>query len=129
MVNINASPFSHGRWDERLAMLRRRVGEAGCALAYCNLVGGQDELVFDGASVVLGSDGDLLAAAAQFAEDLVVVDLELARLRGRGRSRLVDGERPGAGPRAARIRPLRPTARPQRRDLRGARARDPRLPA
>ncbi len=83
VVNINASPFSHGRWDERLAMLRRRVAEAGCPLAYCNLVGGQDELVFDGASVVLGANGELLAAAPQFAEDLLVVDLELAGPRTR----------------------------------------------
>ena len=54
VVNLNASPFAHGRWDERLAMLRRRVAQAGCPIAYCNLVGGQDELVFDGSSVVVG---------------------------------------------------------------------------
>jgi NAD+ synthase (glutamine-hydrolysing) len=77
VVNINASPFAHGRFDERLSLLRRRVAEAGCPIAYCNLVGGQDELVFDGASVVVGADGSLLAAAAQFAEELLVVDLDL----------------------------------------------------
>jgi NAD+ synthase (glutamine-hydrolysing) len=75
VVNINASPYSRGRWEERLAMLRQRVGQAGCALAYCNLVGGQDELVFDGASVVLDHQGLVLAAAGQFTEELVVVDL------------------------------------------------------
>ena len=75
VVNINASPYSHGRWGERLAMLKQRVDQAGCALAYCNLVGGQDELVFDGASVVLDRDGSLLAAARQFEEDVIVVDI------------------------------------------------------
>jgi NAD+ synthase (glutamine-hydrolysing) len=79
VVNINASPFAHGRWDERLAMLGERAGQAGCPIAYCNLVGGQDELVFDGASVVVGRDGALLAAAAQFKEDVLVVDVEVAR--------------------------------------------------
>jgi NAD+ synthase (glutamine-hydrolysing) len=82
VVNINASPYSHGRWGERLAMLKERVDQAGCALAYCNLVGGQDELVFDGASVVLDRDGSLLAAARQFAEEIVVVDLIAASDNG-----------------------------------------------
>ena len=77
VVNINASPFAHGRFEERLTMLRRRVGQAGCPVAYCNLVGGQDELVFDGASVVVGADGSLLGAARQFEEELLLVDLEL----------------------------------------------------
>ncbi len=75
VVNINASPFSHGRWGERLTMLRERVTQSGAALAYCNLVGGQDELVFDGASVVVGANGSLLASARQFAEELVVLDV------------------------------------------------------
>jgi NAD+ synthase (glutamine-hydrolysing) len=79
VVNINASPFAHGRWEERLAMLGDRATRAGCPVAYCNLVGGQDELVFDGASVVVGTDGALLAAGPQFKEDVVVVDLEVGR--------------------------------------------------
>jgi NAD+ synthase (glutamine-hydrolysing) len=83
VVNINASPFSHGRWGERLTMLRERVAEAGCALAYCNLVGGQDELVFDGASLVLDRDGELLCASRQFEEDVVVIDLEFDEPRER----------------------------------------------
>jgi NAD+ synthase (glutamine-hydrolysing) len=77
VVNLNASPYSRHRRAERLAMLRSRVAESGCAIAYVNQVGGQDELVFDGASVVMGADGTLLAAGAQFAEDLVVVDVPL----------------------------------------------------
>ena len=75
VVNLNASPYNRGRHAERLAMLRGRVAEAGCAIAYVNQVGGQDELVFDGDSLVVGPDGALLTSGAQFAEDLVVVDL------------------------------------------------------
>ncbi len=82
VVNINASPFSEGRWGERLAMLRERVALGGAAIAYCNLVGGQDELVFDGGSVVVGADGSVLAAARQFAEELVVLEVAVASANG-----------------------------------------------
>jgi NAD+ synthase (glutamine-hydrolysing) len=75
VVNLNASPYNRGRRRERLAMLEGRVAEAGCAIAYVNQVGGQDELVFDGDSLIMGADGALLAAGAQFAPDFVVVDL------------------------------------------------------
>jgi NAD+ synthase (glutamine-hydrolysing) len=77
VVNLNASPYNRGRRRERLAMLEGRVAEAGCAVAYVNQVGGQDELVFDGDSLIVGSDGTLLASGAQFATDFVVVDLPL----------------------------------------------------
>ncbi len=77
VVNINASPYNRGRHAERLAMLQARVAEAGCAIAYVNQVGGQDELVFDGDSLMVAADGTLLAAGAQFAPDLVVVDFPL----------------------------------------------------
>src|SRR5580704_2520731 len=79
VVNLNASPYNRGRRAERLEMLSRRVAEAGCAIAYVNQVGGQDELVFDGDSLVVGPDGTLVASGAQFAEDLVVVDLPIGR--------------------------------------------------
>ena len=62
-------------------MLRGRVAEAGCAIAYVNQVGGQDELVFDGDSLVVAADGTLVASGAQFAADLVVVDLPIGRHR------------------------------------------------
>ncbi|MHB1710822.1 MAG: NAD+ synthase [Acidimicrobiales bacterium] len=76
VVNLNASPYSRGRRSERLAVLSARVAETGCAIAYVNQVGGQDELVFDGASLVMGSDGELLAAAAQFSEELLLVEID-----------------------------------------------------
>jgi NAD+ synthase (glutamine-hydrolysing) len=75
VINLNASPYNRGRRPERIAMLTERVAEAGCAIAYVNQVGGQDELVFDGDSLIVGADGTLLATGAQFATDLVVVDL------------------------------------------------------
>ncbi len=75
VVNLNASPYSRGRRAERLEMLRDRVQEAGVAIVYVNLVGGQDELVFDGASLVVAADGSLVAAGAQFEEDFLVVDV------------------------------------------------------
>src|SRR5580698_5774963 len=75
VVNLNASPYNRGRRAERLTMLSGRVAEAGCAIAYVNQVGGQDELVFDGDSLIVAADGTLLGSGAQFAEDLVVVDL------------------------------------------------------
>jgi NAD+ synthase (glutamine-hydrolysing) len=75
VVNLNASPYNRGRRAERLTLLTGRVAEAGCAIAYVNQVGGQDELVFDGDSLVVDSHGTLVGSGVQFAEDLVVVDL------------------------------------------------------
>jgi NAD+ synthase (glutamine-hydrolysing) len=77
IVNLNASPYSKGRRAERLSMLAERVAETGCAIAYVNQIGGQDELVFDGASVVMATDGELLGAAAQFREEILIVDVEV----------------------------------------------------
>jgi NAD+ synthase (glutamine-hydrolysing) len=78
LLNINASPFHRGKAEEREEMLRDRAREAGAPLVYLNLVGGQDELVFDGASVVFTADGDLVHRSPQFEEDLFVVDVPLA---------------------------------------------------
>jgi NAD+ synthase (glutamine-hydrolysing) len=77
IVSINASPFSLGQGDERRSVLSERVAETGAAIAYVNQVGGQDELVFDGGSVVLADDGHLVARAAQFTEQLLVADVEV----------------------------------------------------
>jgi len=77
LVNLNASPYSRGRREERLAVLAHRTAETGCAVVYVNQVGGQDELVFDGASVVVDPRGALVASARQFTEEVLVVDLHL----------------------------------------------------
>ncbi|TMR05058.1 NAD+ synthase [Actinomadura soli] len=77
LLSINASPYERDKDDTRLDLCARRAREAGCALAYVNLVGGQDELVFDGDSVIVGADGALLARAPQFTEHLLVADLAL----------------------------------------------------
>ncbi len=77
IVNINASPFYAGRLAEREAVLGSRAREARVPVVYVNLVGGQDGLVFDGASFVLDADGAVVARAAQMCEELLVVDLEV----------------------------------------------------
>jgi NAD+ synthase (glutamine-hydrolysing) len=77
LLVINGSPYEREKDDTRLELVRRRAAQAGCALAYLNLVGGQDELVFDGDSMVVDADGTVLARGPQFVESLVVVDLEL----------------------------------------------------
>jgi NAD+ synthase (glutamine-hydrolysing) len=77
VVNINASPYELNKDDVRLPLVRRRGAEAGAAVAYVNMVGGQDELVFDGDSMVVAADGTLVARAPQFTEHLLVTDLDL----------------------------------------------------
>jgi NAD+ synthase (glutamine-hydrolysing) len=74
---INGSPYERNKDDVRLALNARRAGEAGAALAYVNLVGGQDELVFDGDSMIVSAAGDVIARSPQFVEDLLVTDLDL----------------------------------------------------
>lgn len=76
VLNVSASPFHTGKGPERERMLQDRAREGGVWLAYCNLVGGQDELVFDGRSVVITPDGTVVARGASFDEDLVVVDID-----------------------------------------------------
>src|SRR6478735_1182474 len=76
IVNLSASPFHVGRAEEREAIFSARARESGVRVALCNTVGGQDELVFDGHSLVLESDGSVLARAPGFEEALLVVDLE-----------------------------------------------------
>jgi NAD+ synthase (glutamine-hydrolysing) len=85
IVNASASPYHRGKGAERERMVAERARESGAAFALCNTVGGQDELVFDGHSVVLSEDGETIARAAQFVEDLLVCDLELAGPDAKGR--------------------------------------------
>jgi len=78
LVVPNASPYERNKDDVRLALCQRRAREAGAVLAYANMVGGQDELVFDGDSIVVAPDGTMLARGPQFDEALVLADLDLA---------------------------------------------------
>jgi len=78
VVNINGSPYERDKDDLRLPLAQRRAREAGAPIAYVNMVGGQDELVYDGDSMVVQADGTLLARAPQWVETLLVVDLDLA---------------------------------------------------
>jgi NAD+ synthase (glutamine-hydrolysing) len=77
VVNINASPYYRGRLLERERMLGTRAADAACALVYVNQVGGQDELVFDGGSMVFDAEGRLIARTSQFTETLLVCDLDV----------------------------------------------------
>jgi NAD+ synthase (glutamine-hydrolysing) len=86
-VNLNASPYHAGRLAERETMLATRAADASVPIVYANLVGGQDELVFDGASLVFDEAGRLVARGKQFVEDLLVVDLDV---RPAFRKRLLD---------------------------------------
>ena len=77
IVVANASPYARGRREDREAMLRERALETNCPIAYVNLVGGQDELVFDGQSMVVNAQGDVIARARAFSEELLVCDIEV----------------------------------------------------
>ncbi len=75
ILNISSSPYESGKRAERLKLIARRARETGAVIVYVNLVGGQDELVFDGASLVADERGRFIAAGAQFREDLVLVNI------------------------------------------------------
>jgi NAD+ synthase (glutamine-hydrolysing) len=77
VLNINASPYELNKDDVRLPLVKRRAAEAGATVAYVNMVGAQDELVFDGDSMIVTPDGELLTRAGQFTEQLLVHDLSL----------------------------------------------------
>ena len=84
IVNINASPFHAGKAAQRERMLATRAADNGVFIAYLNTVGGQDELVFDGASVICAPDGAVIARAPSFVESLLIADLDAgAALRQR----------------------------------------------
>ncbi|MFP5318674.1 MAG: NAD+ synthase [Acidimicrobiia bacterium] len=87
VVNLSASPYFAGRLPERERMLATRAADASCALVYVNSVGAQDELVFDGASLVVDASGQLVARAPQFEEHVMVLDLDV---RPVFRKRLLD---------------------------------------
>lgn len=77
LLAVNASPYERDKDDVRLDLCAGRAREAGCTLAYVNMVGGQDELVFDGDSLIVGPDGSPIARAPQFVDHLLITDLDL----------------------------------------------------
>ncbi|QWQ43954.1 NAD+ synthase [Streptomyces sp. YPW6] len=77
LLSINASPYERDKDDTRLELVRKRAQEAGCTTAYLAMIGGQDELVFDGDSIVVDKEGEVVARAPQFSEGSVILDLEL----------------------------------------------------
>jgi NAD+ synthase (glutamine-hydrolysing) len=77
VVNINGSPYERNKDDVRLPLLQRRAAEASAPIVYVNTVGAQDELVFDGDSMVVKADGSLVLRAPQYVQDLYLVDLDL----------------------------------------------------
>jgi len=77
LVNISASPYHAGKGDSRERMLATRASDNAAIVAYNNLVGGQDELVFDGNSLIINEKGEVIARGKQFEEDLIVADLDM----------------------------------------------------
>ena len=115
LIVPNGSPFEHDKQDVRLNLAVARVTETGLPLIYCNQVGGQDELVFDGASFVLGADRRLVAQAKGFEEDLLITrwrarrrSLDLRRGAHRAGGRGIGSHLPGDVPGLARLRRQEP---------------------
>ncbi|MFV2101361.1 NAD+ synthase [Micromonospora sp. LOL_024] len=100
VVNINGSPYELNKDDLRLPVVRRRAAEAGATIAYVNMTGGQDELVFEGDSMIVEADGTLLARAPQFVEHLLVHDVDLPAAAESGTA--ADGVEPAEGLRVVR---------------------------
>nr|WSZ95710.1 NAD+ synthase [Streptomyces sp. NBC_00857] len=90
LISINASPYEREKDDTRLDLVRKRAQEAGCTTAYLAMIGGQDELVFDGDSIVVDRSGEVIARAPQFAEGCVVLDLDLPAAAAEPASGVVD---------------------------------------
>ncbi len=79
VININASPYHMGKISSREEIVRRRVIEYGIPIVYVNMVGGQDEIVFDGGSFVLDAEGDVIARGRQFKEEIIYVDIDVEK--------------------------------------------------
>ena len=90
LLNISSSPFHEGKIAERERMLRTRATDNVAIVAYCNLVGGQDELVFDGSSLIIDERGEVIARAKSFTEDFLIADVDMT---GVFRQRLRDPRR------------------------------------
>ena len=112
VVNLSGSPYHRGKGIERERMLAQRAADYACFIAFCNAVGGQDELVFDGHSLVIDPTGAVVARGAQFDEDLLVVDIDAGCA---GRRRLHDPRwRQPSSPAPARVRTVTAPGRPPR---------------
>jgi NAD+ synthase (glutamine-hydrolysing) len=92
LVVPNGSPFERNKDDVRLALVQKRATEISAPVAYVNMTGGQDDLVFDGDTIVVGKDGSILARTAQFDDQLIVVDIDCAE--GSSRPDVVISEQP-----------------------------------
>jgi NAD+ synthase (glutamine-hydrolysing) len=92
LVVPNGSPFERNKDDVRLALVQKRAKEISAPVAYVNMTGGQDDLVFDGDTIVVGKDGTVLARTAQFDDQLIVVDIDCAE--GSARPDVVISEQP-----------------------------------
>ncbi|MFD3793817.1 NAD+ synthase [Streptomyces californicus] len=90
LLSVNASPYERDKDDTRLELVRKRAQEAGCTTAYLAMIGGQDELVFDGDSIVVDKEGEVIARAPQFSEGSVILDLELPAAAADAPSGVVD---------------------------------------
>jgi NAD+ synthase (glutamine-hydrolysing) len=102
VININASPYHRGKWEDRHRMLATRASDYAVTIAYVNLIGGQDELIFDGDSVLVSPTGEILAESQPFTDELLVCDIEVEQFF---RARLHDpGARQHAPPEGASIR-------------------------
>ena len=86
ILNVSCSPYNVGKGIQREALMKARAASHDAYVAYLNVVGGQDELVFDGHSLVVDPDGRILARGRQFDEDLIVVDLDVGLLKRRSRT-------------------------------------------
>ena len=114
ILNISASPYHAGKGMERERMFAQRARENSACVAFCALVGGQDELLFDGHSCVIDHTGATLARAAQFQEEMLLCDVDLAAARA---ARLRDaGHRPAARRAEGRAVVLAPLAAHGRAD-------------
>ncbi len=134
VLNLSASPYHQGKGREREELFAARCRDQRCFLAFCNAVGGQDELVFDGHSLVIGPDGEILARGAPFEEEMLVVDLDPAAARELRESDPAWATSPGPTPERTSSLPRAANAdaspaRPPRQDARRVIIVRPRRPA
>jgi len=90
IINISASPYHYGKCDDRREVLRKHATRGNVIMVYNNLVGGQDELVFDGNSMVLDKRGETIVEGEKFKEELVLVDLDIAKTKGSRPQRVIE---------------------------------------